>query len=706
VIINGKCCCNGAFFAKHLTNNEMNRDVRLADIRGMAAKNIGQAFYEMRAVASGTRCKNFFYHAHLNPLEHELLTPEQWERAVDELEKSLGLEGQPRFVVEHDKKGRVHRHVVWSRIDVDRMRAIPNDNDYAKHQAVARKLEKEFGLKQGKSVLGPEAEKGQRPERRPKQWEVFRGQVKGVNVKEFTAEITGLWRSADSAEAFVSALEGRGYILAQGDSRTYCVVDRNGDIHSLARRIEGVKTAEVKERLSGINPKLLPHAKVAAAYQREQASKAQDQEREAFVKREEQQRQETVEQEGKGQQQTLKDEEERQQQAVQDEEQWRQAGVEAESRRQEEAKNAERQAEQSREMEAQQERLDHYKAAMAGYAERARREAEQRKSEDMDARIREREIRNAGHRYGEALGQHYSIRDPYESMARAAMAEYGALIRERSKLEAQISKTSDPVERQRLELRKRIESADYMALTSERIAAQSEVIIGRSDTPEAVRQRARAKSFQEEAQALRKEYREVVIEQSRGKGQDGEGEKSKGGSQEQGPHRQEEKTTQSKKSEQPKGEQEKGQAKDQRRTDTREQQENTQKTERKGADGPSILVEEKTVGKARGKVQKLSDFVKTVPPKPAHREFTADEINNNPEAKKAYYAQLKNEKNRELSLNQISKDLKWGNNLKAQDIKDLSRDDIEGIKRGGDKYLREIVQRHEQEREKGRGLER
>ena len=49
------------------------------------------------------------------------MTPEQWQRAVDVLDKELGLEGQPRAVVMHEKRGREHIHVVWARTDIDTM---------------------------------------------------------------------------------------------------------------------------------------------------------------------------------------------------------------------------------------------------------------------------------------------------------------------------------------------------------------------------------------------------------------------------------------------------------------------------------------------------------------------------------------------------------------------------------------------------------
>ena len=73
-----------------------------------------------------------------------------------------------------------------------------------------------------------------------------------------TAEITRLWQAADSGKAFVAALHEAGYLLAQGDKRGFCVVDAAGGVHSLARRIEGVRTKEVKARLEEIDLASLP----------------------------------------------------------------------------------------------------------------------------------------------------------------------------------------------------------------------------------------------------------------------------------------------------------------------------------------------------------------------------------------------------------------------------------------------------------------
>lgn len=652
MIINGGSRCNAAFFSKHLINAEKNERVSLADVRGLSAKQIGSAFREMKAVASGTRCKNFFYHANLNPREDESLTPEQWERAIDVLEKRLGLEDHARFVVEHEKEGRIHRHVVWSRIDVERMRAVRMDNDYAKHQEVARQLEKEFGLSRVESVLGEEIG-SPRPERRPEPWEVFRGKNKGVDVFKMKNELTEIWRSSQTGKEFAAVLEGHGYILARGDSRRFCVVDSMGDVHSLARRIEGSRAAEINKRLSDIDINTLPHVTEAATIQRERGSREEmdeEQQRKTFVEEEEKQREQFVK------------EEDRKQQSLQEEEQRKEAVQKEENLRLEQFKEqATRQSELAKEMEARQQQFEAYKGFIAQQAEEARRQEEtRRKQEEKTVRVQEGTIANAHNRYGQALAQRYDVRDPYGSLARSAMAEYGTFLRERENLDRQIAKASDPTERQKLELRKQIEAAEYMAITSERIATQSEVIVGQRNSPEAVKQRERAAAFQKEAQELRREFREIGISKEQGEG----------------------------------------------KGNIRAPEKPSVEQKQLAQEAPPLVVEDKSPGKSRGAAQKLTDYVKSLPEKPAQREFSKEELRSDPKAKEAYYTQLKDDKNRAIALEHIRSNLKSGKNLDVNDIRRLNRDDLSGIRKNGDKHLKEIVKQHEQERERGRGLER
>jgi hypothetical protein len=245
MIINGGSRKNGKFFAGHLANGETNERVTLCEMRNLAATTIAGAFQELQAIAMGTRCEHYFYHANINPREDEQLTGWQWGEAVDTLETQLLLTGHARFVVEHHKAGRTHRHVIWSRIDVKRMRAVKMTDDYEKHQAVARELERRFGLAPGASVLGPERGSGPRPARRPATWESFRGQKSGIDPWELTQTVTELYRGSDDAQTFIAALLARGYELVRGKHADYCLIDPAGHLHSLARRISGVQAGEL-----------------------------------------------------------------------------------------------------------------------------------------------------------------------------------------------------------------------------------------------------------------------------------------------------------------------------------------------------------------------------------------------------------------------------------------------------------------------------
>lgn len=279
MIINGGSRSNFRFFAKHLTRADENERVMVTEIRGLAADNVLDALREMDAVASGTRCKNHFYHANINPREGEELSPEQWEQAVDTLERNLGLEGHSRFVVQHEKNGRIHQHVVWSRIDPDTMTAVSDSFTARLHEQTSRELEAAFNLEPVESVLIRDRETER--ERGPKSWENFRGHDSGIDPREVKAEVTALWRESDNGAAFAAALEAHGYILARGDRRDFVIVDRAGDEHSLTRRIDGAKAAEVRARMADIDREALPSVDEARARAQEAARDAQQrQERE------------------------------------------------------------------------------------------------------------------------------------------------------------------------------------------------------------------------------------------------------------------------------------------------------------------------------------------------------------------------------------------------------------------------------------------
>jgi hypothetical protein len=247
MIIKGGSRKSGAFFASHLMKTEDNERVSIAEMKGLYADDLPEAFREMRLIAAGTRAENYFYHVSINPREDERLSPEQWEFAVDRLEHNLGLDGHARFQVEHEKEGRTHRHIVWSRVDPDTMTVTSDSFTYLAHDQTRAELEQEFHHE----LTPPTPQPSQRKSREIPDWENFRAQESGIDPKEVKAEVTQLWKQSDSGPAFIAALEDAGYTLCQGD-RGYCIIDSYGDSHSLVRRLDGIKTAELREYLSGI----------------------------------------------------------------------------------------------------------------------------------------------------------------------------------------------------------------------------------------------------------------------------------------------------------------------------------------------------------------------------------------------------------------------------------------------------------------------
>jgi len=214
--------------------------------------------------------------------------------------------------------------------------------------------------------------------------------------------------------------------------------------------------------------------------------------------------------------QAQQDEDARQAQ-VREEDQKRQQGAHrAEEQRIEvlARENADTQVRQIEEMRDQRARLDTFEAAQKRQGEEARQEEERKRQAQEKGNAAEGEIRDAGDRYRVALGQEYDVKDPYSSLARAAMAEYGAFIRDREQLTQQIASAQDAEARKTLELRKEIEANDYMAVTSRRIAGQSEVITGRHDSEEALRFRERATDYEAHSKELRQEYRDLAAERA------------------------------------------------------------------------------------------------------------------------------------------------------------------------------------------------
>lgn len=282
MILKGKQRGDGADLAIHLMNSFDNEDIEIAEVYGTVAGDLMGAFAEFEAVAQGTKAKQYLYSLSISPSAP--LTREEYNEAIALIEARLGLTDQPRAIVFHVKKdkegiGREHCHVVWSRIDVESMRAVHMAHDHSKLMDLACELARKFNLD-----LPPGLEKWEEGKKLEKDKleatlaENAQEQATGISPEQRRAEITAAYQASDSAEAFRAALEQRGYILAKGDSRALVVVDRFGNVHSVTRHVKGHAPKHVRARLAALKPEDLPSADEAKEMMR-QRIQAQDEQR-------------------------------------------------------------------------------------------------------------------------------------------------------------------------------------------------------------------------------------------------------------------------------------------------------------------------------------------------------------------------------------------------------------------------------------------
>lgn len=257
----------------HLLNTEENEHVELHEVRGFVADDLGGALHEAYGISRGTRCKKFLYSLSLSPPETETVPVAVFETAIEHIEQQLGFTEQPRAIVFHEKKGRRHAHVVWSRINAETMTAIDPYQDKLTLEQIARELFQEHqwpmpaGLKRREdsdplAYSHAEYAQAKRVKRDPK------------DLKRLFRQC---WEQSDSRAGFAHALQEHGFILARGDRRGFVAVDRQGEVYSVSRYV-GVKARELRNRFG--SPDDLPTIEAAlgqfdkTAVHQEQTTKA------------------------------------------------------------------------------------------------------------------------------------------------------------------------------------------------------------------------------------------------------------------------------------------------------------------------------------------------------------------------------------------------------------------------------------------------
>lgn len=230
--------------ARYLLAMRDNEHVELHDVRGFVSDDLQEAFSEADAVARGTRCKNYLFSMSLNPPQGASAGIGDFEKAIAQIEEKLGLQNQPRAIVFHEKDGRRHAHVVWSRIDAQRMRAINLPHYKVRLRDVSRQLYLEHGWHMPRGLQDRRLRDPLSFSR--EEWQQARRA--GLDPREIKAVFQDCWKRSDNKAAFERALKERGFWLARGDRRGFVAIDYKGEVYSLTR-YAGVKGKDIEARL-------------------------------------------------------------------------------------------------------------------------------------------------------------------------------------------------------------------------------------------------------------------------------------------------------------------------------------------------------------------------------------------------------------------------------------------------------------------------
>lgn len=238
--------------ANHLLKDE-NEQVTIHEIKGFMGESLHTALQESYAVSRATKCSKHMYSLSFNPPKGKEVSTEAFEDAIDRAEKRLGLMGQPRVIVFHEKSGRdgklrKHAHAVWCRIDAENGKAIHIPYDHTKLFAFSRELFLENGWELPKGYEN-------RADRDPLNYTHAQHQQAkraGKQADKIKQVFQDAWARSDTRDTFATALKEHGYILARGDRRGFVAVDSRGEVYAVARYV-GIKTQDVRDRLGELD---------------------------------------------------------------------------------------------------------------------------------------------------------------------------------------------------------------------------------------------------------------------------------------------------------------------------------------------------------------------------------------------------------------------------------------------------------------------
>jgi hypothetical protein len=281
----------------HLTSAKNGR-VSFIGSRGVGSRDVASAIKDLDAFKRGMQATKNLAHFHIDPAGS--LNAAGWDRAWAALEREYGLQGCPYVEVEHEKKGRVHRHRVYSRLDLETGKTVQLSHNFARNEKLGHELALAFGeeLVPGRhsgaiiATWGREgkvdaiaalqaaqhrlAQDGRKPgDRTTSRVDLQQEERTGVPRQIVVRLVGSAWRDSGDAVSFRAALQTEGLELARGAKGGLVVVDRAGGTHSVARLLRSagvtIRAADVTARFPDLL-RALPQAAGAREYQRQRGA--------------------------------------------------------------------------------------------------------------------------------------------------------------------------------------------------------------------------------------------------------------------------------------------------------------------------------------------------------------------------------------------------------------------------------------------------
>ncbi len=260
MILKGTQRGHGANLATHLLNTRDNDHVDVIQLRGVAADDLHGAFLEIEATAHGTKCQQPFFQVIVNPPETANLTRAQFMAAFDKIDRDMGFTDHARVIIFHEKQGREHAHVIYSRIYVSEtyeigakvgqarpepvVKARNMDFFKARLRQISQDLHRDFGLDMPDGLKHSQS-------RDPLNFGLAEWQQSkrlGEDPRALKRLIGEAYQFADSASAFNAALEHHAMQLERGDRRGFVVLHHSGEALPLHRYL-GVRQKDIRGRL-------------------------------------------------------------------------------------------------------------------------------------------------------------------------------------------------------------------------------------------------------------------------------------------------------------------------------------------------------------------------------------------------------------------------------------------------------------------------